>query len=73
MQEGIYLGGRVEGDFLFGIRQIHKSRNYMINLKYIYIYIHYRRDKYNTYAIIENNVPYWLCGLKKHTGVYIYL
>ena len=27
-----------------------------------------KHDGYNTYVIIENNVPSWLCGLKKHTG-----
>ena len=25
-------------------------------------------DWYNTYVIIENNVCFWLCQLKKHTG-----
>ena len=33
---------------------------------------HYRKNEDNTYAVIENNVPSWLCGLKKHTGTYKY-
>ena len=55
-------------DFVSEIRQIDKLRNYMINLN---TYKHYRRDEYNIYAVIENNVPSWLWGLKKHTGTYI--
>ena len=63
-------------DLLFEIR--HLDKYYKLHDKFKYIHstqsaqISQKHDGYNTYVIIENNVPSWLRGLNKHTG-YRYL
>ena len=59
-------------DLLFKIRYLDKLQKLYDKFKYIHdaqsIQISQKHDGYNTYVITENNVPPWLCGLKKHTG-----
>ena len=61
---------------LFEIRDLDKLHKFYDKFKYIHdtqsAQILQKYDGYNAYVIIENNVPSWLCGLKKHT-VYRYL
>ena len=58
-------------DLLFEIRHLNKLHKFYDKFKYIHdtsSQILQKHDGYNTYVIIENNVPSLLCGLKKHTG-----
>ena len=59
-------------DLLFEIRYLDKLHKLYDKFKCIHdaqnIQISQKHDGYNTYVIIENNVPSWLCELKKHTG-----
>ena len=59
-------------DLLFEIRHLDKLYKLYDKSKYTHdtqsAEILQKHDGYNTYVIIENNVPSWLCGLKKHTG-----
>ena len=56
----------------FEMRHLDKLHNLYDRFKYIHdtssAQILQKHDGYNTYVITENNVPSWLCGLKKHTG-----
>ena len=58
-------------DLLFEIRHLGKLHKLYDKFKYIHdtqsAQILQKNDGYNTYVIIEHNVPSWLYGLKKDT------
>ena len=59
-------------DLLFEIGHLDKLHKLCDKSTYIHdkqsAQISRKHDGYNIYLIIENNVPSWLCGLKKLTG-----
>ena len=59
-------------DLLFEIRHLGELHKLYDKFKYIHdtqsAQILQKYHGYNTYGIIEDNVPSWFCGLKKLTG-----